>query len=103
VDCAIEDYTHALALQPNHVDARIGRGLAYYRQDYLDQAIADHTRVLTLKPNGATIYCNRELACLDLGWTEEAIADFQSCQDFSHDPNLIEGSRRQLQGLGADP
>jgi tetratricopeptide (TPR) repeat protein len=99
---AIADYSQALTLDPDFVDAYVGRGLAYYHEGDLERAVADYTEALRLQPHDATIACSRGLAYRDLNQREQAILDLQACRDGSDDPVIRQGATQQLRALGVD-
>ena len=60
-DLAIEEYTRAIALNPDYAEAYNNRGIAYYNRGLasndrgqFDQAVKDFRRVIVLKPGGYT-------------------------------------------------
>ncbi|MFN6474427.1 MAG: tetratricopeptide repeat protein, partial [Nostoc sp. SerVER01] len=73
---AIANYTQALKLKPDDVDAYNNRGVAYNNQGNHTQAIADYNQVLKLKPNYADAYNNRGVAYDNQGNHTQAIADY---------------------------
>jgi len=50
-DNAIADFNAALRMQPNHVDALFGRGIAYFLKSDWDRAIADLEEVVRINPS----------------------------------------------------
>ena len=58
-DCAIADFTKALDLNPDNVDAYKYRGLVYQSKGELDRTIADFTQAIELNPDDANAYCWR--------------------------------------------
>ena len=50
-DCAIADYTKAIALDPNFAAAYSDRGIAYYMKGDKDQTIADFRKALEIDPS----------------------------------------------------
>ncbi len=59
---AIEDYTQALRLNPNHAGAYNNRGNAYYKLGEYEKAIADYDACLALNPNFPDVQHNRDVA-----------------------------------------
>ena len=55
-DQAIENYTQAIALNPEHVDAYLNRSYIYTNQKKYDLAIPDLRKVNQLAPNFANAY-----------------------------------------------
>ena len=77
-DCAIEDFTQAIELNPNFAEAYYQRGLADAKKGEVDKAIADYTKAIALKPNYADAYYRRSKAWLRLGETEKAKSDMKT-------------------------
>ena len=73
---AIEDYDHALRLDPNYVTAYRNRGVAKAELGQHAEAIADYDYALRLDPNDAMAYLNRGEAKTELGQHAEAIEDY---------------------------
>ena len=73
---AIEDFTKAIELEPDHAKAYSLRGLACDRQGKYDRAIEDFTKAIELKPDYAEAYSLRGLAYDRQGEHEHAIEDF---------------------------
>lgn len=49
-EAAIQDYSCALATNPNHLDALFGRGYSYYEMNDYDRSLADYTLYIELEP-----------------------------------------------------
>lgn len=50
-DKAVEDYSKAIAINPNIADAYVNRGLAYSRSGKIDNAIEDYNKAIAMNPN----------------------------------------------------
>jgi tetratricopeptide (TPR) repeat protein len=76
-DEAIAEYTRAIELNPNYVEAYNERGFAYEcdKRTY-GQAIADFTKAIQLDPNYTSAYINRSAVYDSIGEYDKAIADF---------------------------
>jgi tetratricopeptide (TPR) repeat protein len=61
VDRAIEDYDHAIRLDPNDTHALISRGLTYADKEQYDRAIGDCDHAIRLNPNDAQGFVCRGL------------------------------------------
>jgi tetratricopeptide (TPR) repeat protein len=61
-DNAIADYTEAIHLDPNHVEAYMNRGFVYAFKNEYDRAIGDWETLLKIDPNNADAAENIELA-----------------------------------------
>ena len=72
----LDNYTHAIHLNPNNIIAYYNRGNALYHLRDYQSAIADYTQALKLNPNYSDIYNNRGLTRLQLGDTQGAIEDY---------------------------
>jgi tetratricopeptide (TPR) repeat protein len=75
-DKAIEAYTSAIALNPNHAKAYNNRGIAYEKKGQYDRAIGDYNRVIAINPNLAEAYNNRGYAYYSKGQHDRAIEDY---------------------------
>ncbi|MBF2063972.1 MAG: hypothetical protein IGS39_06035 [Calothrix sp. C42_A2020_038] len=74
---AVGIYTATLQLDPQNVDAYIGRGNARsYLKDY-QAAIADYTKAINISTNAAVAYMNRAVINCTLGSKQSAIQDYQ--------------------------
>jgi len=85
-DEAIADYTEALRLNPNFVDAYVNRGLAWSSEGEDDKAIADLTQAIRLSPTSAYAYCARGSGFRKKGDIDSAIADYTEA--IRLDPNF---------------
>ncbi|MFP3043153.1 tetratricopeptide repeat protein [Treponema primitia] len=61
-DTAIREYTEAIKLNPNYMEAYNDRGMAYRAKGDNDRAIADYTQAIRINPNYALVYVNRGVA-----------------------------------------
>ncbi|MYD23335.1 MAG: tetratricopeptide repeat protein [Holophagales bacterium] len=75
INKAIERYSHAIELNPNHTHAYNNRGIAYENTDDFDRAIEDFDTAIRLNPNYAIAYNNRGAAYHDKGDIDCAIED----------------------------
>ena len=67
INKAIERYSHAIELNPNHTHAYNNRGIAYENMGDFDRAIEDFDTAIRLNPNYAIAYNNRGAAYHDKG------------------------------------
>ena len=74
-DRAIEDYSEAIALDPNYTRAYNNRGVHLARKGELDRAIADYDAAIRLDPKYVNAYGNRGNALRRKGDLDRAIAD----------------------------
>jgi len=50
-DRAIQDFSQAIKINPNHVGALYSRGLTYSNKGLWDRAIQDYDEAIKLSPN----------------------------------------------------
>jgi tetratricopeptide (TPR) repeat protein len=84
-DQAIADYTEAITLRPDYINAYDNRGVVYQAKGLYDQAIADYTQAIALKPDKANAYYNRGGAYEEKGQRDQAVADYRMAAKI--DPN----------------
>jgi tetratricopeptide (TPR) repeat protein len=58
-EAAIQDYTHAIGLNPGHCRACYNRAFSHDRLGQYEEAVADYTRALQIEPANATALHNR--------------------------------------------
>lgn len=75
-DQAIEDFTLAIQLKSDFVDAYHYRAIAYHQKGELERAILDYTVVIQLKPDDVDAYYNRGNAHFRKKEYDEAIEDY---------------------------
>ena len=76
INKAIERYSHAIELNPNHTHAYNNRGIAYENTGNFDRAIEDFNTAIGLNSNYAIAYNNRGTAHGVKGDYDCAIVDF---------------------------
>lgn len=76
---AIADYTQAITLDPNLVQAYAARAISYTQIDRLTDAITDADRAISLNPDLKWAYHVRGTARSYTGDNQGAIADFTRC------------------------
>jgi tetratricopeptide (TPR) repeat protein len=69
---ATEDYSEAIRLKPDYVDAYNNRGIAYYDLGQYKRAIEDYSVAIRLKPDNTNAYNNRGNAYCGLGQYQKA-------------------------------
>ncbi len=96
-ELAVDDFTRAIACDPNYAAAYFSRGVLYWRElRNMYRAIRDLTRVLELDPGCAEALFNRAIAHQMRGDHAEAIADFQLYLQEGHDSFWLDSAARQL-------
>jgi tetratricopeptide (TPR) repeat protein len=75
-DHAIEDYGHAIRLNPNDSDSSYRRGLAYFEKNEYNRAIQDFDEALKLKPDSVAALQKRGLAYEAKRDYDQAIRDY---------------------------
>ncbi|MCX5902467.1 MAG: tetratricopeptide repeat protein [Proteobacteria bacterium] len=72
---AIADFTTALTMSPQFIDAYNNRGLAYKNKKEFKKALADFDTALSLSPRYAKAWCNRGLTFTLTGEYRRAVDD----------------------------
>jgi tetratricopeptide (TPR) repeat protein len=80
---ALQQYTRAITIKPDYLNAYYQRGNIWYATGNNDEAIEDFTRVLEENPRDANALQNRGSAWDAKGEYERAIADFTSVLDLN--------------------
>jgi tetratricopeptide (TPR) repeat protein len=75
---ALEDYDHAIRLNPGYADAYLGAGLVLLEQKTYGSAIACFSRLINLEPKNAEAYYRRGLVHSAQGNFEQALKDYSS-------------------------
>jgi len=73
---AIQDYTRAIALDPEGGEAFLNRGNVYSNKGEYDRAIQHYTRAIALDPDYAEAFYNRGIALHEMGEYDRAIEDY---------------------------
>ena len=98
-DRAIEDYTKAIAINPNLATAYNARAVAYSTKGEYDNALRDHDQAIRLSPNMPAHLGNRGITYLKQGRFEEAIKDFD--QVIKLNPRIAFGFNNRCFALAA--
>lgn len=73
---AIQAYTQAIRLNPQHEYAYHNRGNAYLSLGYAEQALQDYNHVIEINPYDASVFINRGNAYAKLGQFGAALQDY---------------------------
>ncbi|KAL0021276.1 hypothetical protein WJX79_005975 [Trebouxia sp. C0005] len=73
---AIEEYSQAIALDPQHFKALFNRGFSWDKVGEYERAVEDYTQALQVDPQNSYAYYNRGITRDRSGDYEGAIADF---------------------------
>ncbi|MEK0181082.1 tetratricopeptide repeat protein [Microcoleus anatoxicus] len=82
------DFTQAIQINPDHLEAYQGRGELYYNIGEYQNAILDFSQVIRLKSNDLQAYNNRGLSYLKINNLQNARSDFERVIQLN--PNLAE-------------
>ncbi len=87
-DGAAREYTLALMLDPNYVNALTNRAVTYQTRKEIDLALADYQHVFESNPKQPIAYLNRGLLYLELGEVEHERADFDQAVELADTDSL---------------
>jgi tetratricopeptide (TPR) repeat protein len=76
-DTAVEDFSDAINLNPQHADAYEQRGRAFVELKDSYKAVRDCTTAIRLKPNNTGAYHARGLVYLNRGQFDRSVADLE--------------------------
>lgn len=76
VDQAVRDFTQALRLHPDLVQAYVGRSFSYMSKGEIEKALSDTNEAIRLDPNSRDAYQNRAIVFLWKREFDRAISDF---------------------------
>jgi len=74
---AISDYSRAIEIDPEHINARYYRGVIYGYCEYFDKALVDFSKVIEVDTGYANVYFYRGMVYYYLEDTEKADADYE--------------------------
>lgn len=74
---AIDNYHHALALNPNHAQTHNNLGSLFKQQGKLSDAVEHYQQAIRLKPDFALAYANLGVALKNQGKLADALVSFQ--------------------------
>jgi len=85
MNLAIEDYTRAISINQNYVDALINRSYAHYQTGNFTQVIEDCDKIIALEPSNAVIWNRRGSAWYAKEDDDKAITDFSQAIKIKND------------------
>lgn len=74
---SIEEFTKAIEINKNDIDAYINRGIAYYQIEEYINAISDFTKVIQAEPNEIFAYQSRAITYNTIGLHKDANKDYK--------------------------
>lgn len=99
-DRAIEEFTKAIAIDPDSAEAYYSRGLAYIMIEDYASAVKDYDKAIELDPS-AVAYNNRCWSYYKMGEYEQALPDCErSLQLNPDDVHALDSRARVYQALG---
>jgi tetratricopeptide (TPR) repeat protein len=93
---AISDFSQVIKNNPKDGEAYSHRGLNYAQNGDYELSVDDFTQAIKINPKDAVSYFNRGLSYENLRLNNEAIHDFEKVLELSADPNLRDGSQKEL-------
>jgi tetratricopeptide (TPR) repeat protein len=82
---AIEEYSQALSLNPNHFKALFNRGFAFDKIGRYDNAVEDYSRALSIDRNNAFCYYNRGITFDHMNKLQLSVTDFSKAIELQPD------------------
>ncbi len=86
IEKAIEAFSRAITMHPDHVEAYNNRGVARCKKGDYDRAVADFNRALEIDPRSAEVYNNRGGVWFYKGKYDLAVNDYDKALGI--DPNF---------------
>lgn len=96
---AIQDYSAAIELSPEHVSSYYNRAGAYATLGRFDLGVRDYNKVIELDPNNAAAYYNRGAAKAGLRYYQGAIRDYQRALELQPGWEKAQQSLREVQAI----
>jgi tetratricopeptide (TPR) repeat protein len=94
---AIDDFTRAIAVDPDYAEAYYNRGVLYWRElDNTYRSIRDLTKVIEMNHSRAEVFFNRGIAYKLRGDYARAVADFNRYLEIGQDAFWRGAAERQL-------
>ena len=82
-DESIEEWTHAIQMDPKRAGSYDGRGLAYSYSHRWEQGIDDFTRAIELNPEFSAAYNNRGWSYLETGNLDDALMNLNKALELN--------------------
>lgn len=98
---ALADFTAALALDPQHGDALVGRALTHQHMGNAEDALADLDEAIRIHPNRAWDHVLRGRLNVMAGRSAEALADFGQALELDAEQDWALTSRAELHSAEA--
>ena len=95
-DGALQDYSTALSLDPELVEAYTNRGIARAREGDLDGALADLNQAVRLHPDDGKNFFNRGAAHEAADNLDDALADYNEALPLNPDRTDARSSRDEI-------
>ncbi len=92
-DRALADFSEAIRLRPDFVNAFNNRGNVYYAKGQLDRAIKDFDEAIRLKPDLAEAFSNRGNVYRKKGQFDRAIKDYDKAIRLTPDDGRVFANR----------
>lgn len=89
---AIDSYTKALEISPNHPDIYSDRGVAYLHNMDKQKCFADLNKAIELQPNYSYRYAAMAFAKNNFGDLEGAVADYQKAVELDPDDAVAQNN-----------
>jgi tetratricopeptide (TPR) repeat protein len=98
---ALADFTAALAMDPQHGDALVGRALTHQHMGNVEDALADLNQAICSRPNRAWDHVLRGRLNVMAGRSAEALADFDRALELDPEQDWALASRAELHSAEA--
>ena len=99
LELAIEEFSKAIALNPQLAEAYYERGVAYGNMVEYERAIADLSEAIRINPQYAEAYFSRAVGYELIGRLDQAIADLEKAIELGLDSSREQNARESLDKL----
>jgi len=100
LDEAHEQYSRALALEPDHLGANMNLGALLYEQGRMDEAIKVYQKALVLRQDSVDLHFNLGVLYYKKGRTADAIRELEAALKIEPDSAQIRSMLDTLRGRG---